>query len=517
MALLAACQRPTPAPPVDAAFEAPPVRPTAVVGRAHLGRPRATLEALNTALGSRRPTDLLLAVGLGVDVAVLSAVDLARPVEVALLSAPMGSFALALTPGGAGHARSLLSPRYRFVVEADLGERLVPRGDPGLSATDGRLPCALVRVPARIPLRVVCASDETTLRAAGRWIAFEAAAHFDDRHDFEVVFDGVGLARDLAPALRDAAGSAHRQLLASVQAARRAHGRPPDLGDPEVAVALLTEGLRSLADDLAALRSLTLRGDVGPHGVDLAVRAHFPASVGGWIAEDARARLELTGANPLLGMLPADAFLTVGSRTSRSMRRATLTALTHAALRVLGDRVSEPDAARRDLDVLFASAGESLAFSVTPDSQRGWAFVLAMSQTDRGAAARAALTRMLSASWLRGIRLGGTVQVSPLRDGVLVTGTRPDTDALAVGVRHGALLVVLGRNPRVTLEALGAPGDPLAEEGLESAQVELRFRPFDPPLRVTWHAVPSHEGAVEAIARIRLPPPALSALALLAE
>ena len=232
VALVTSCRSRAPAPPPDAAIERPPPRPAAVVGRAHLGRPRATIETVNDALDARRPADFLLAVALGVDVAVLSAIDPARPIDVAVLSSPAGSYAFAMTPGGAGHARSLLSSRYRFVPEAGLGERLTLRGDPGLSSPEHRLPCALVRVPARVPSRVVCASDEGALRDAGRWVAFESAARADDHNDLDVTLDGEGVARDLAPALRGATALLQRQLLAAASAARRSPSPTRCRGSP---------------------------------------------------------------------------------------------------------------------------------------------------------------------------------------------------------------------------------------------------------------------------------------------
>ena len=228
---------------------------------------------------------------LGVDVAVLSAIDPARPIDVAVLSSPTGSYAFAMTPGGAGHARSLLSSRYRFVPEAGLGERLSLRGDPGLSSPEHRLPCALVRVPARVPSRVVCASDEAALREAGRWVAFESAARADDHNDLDVTLDGDGVARDLAPALRGATALLQRQLLAAASAARRAHDRPPDFGDPEALVGLLGEAVRSLADDVVAARSITLRADVTrANGADLTLRVTFPATGGASLAHELATR-----------------------------------------------------------------------------------------------------------------------------------------------------------------------------------------------------------------------------------
>ena len=516
LALTASCRGRAPAPTApDAAVERPPARPAAVVGRAHLGRPRATVEAVNAALDARRPADFLLAVGLGVDVAVLSAVDPARPIDVAILASPAASYAFAMTPGGAGHARSLLSSRYRFTVEPGLGERLAPRGDPGLSAPDRRLPCALVRVPASVPARVVCASDEAALRAAGRWVAFESAARADDHADLDVTFDGDGLARDVAPAVRGASILLQRQLLAAASAARRDHDRPPDLGDPEAVVALVAEAARSLADDVAAARSLALHADVTNAGAEVTARALFPAAGGGSLADDARGRLGVAGPHPLVGMLPADALVTAASRTSLDARRSSLTSLVGAALRVLGDRVATPDVARRDLDALLGASGDALALAAAPDARGGVELTLALAQTDQGTSARAALARMATAPWLRGLRAGAPTVVTPLRDGLVVAGA-PDASALAVGVRRGALVAVLGRNARATLDAAGVRGD-APETNAAGAFVELRLTPSDPPLRVTWGAARASDGAVEATARAHLPPRALAALVALSE
>jgi hypothetical protein len=517
VALVTSCRSRAPAPPPDAAVERPPTRPASVVGRAHLGRPRATIETVNDALDARRPADFL-AVALGVDVAVLSAIDPARPIDVAVLSSPAGSYAFAMTPGGAGHARSLLSSRYRFVPEAGLGERLTLRGDPGLSSPEHRLPCALVRVPARVPSRVVCASDEAALREAGRWVAFESAARAGDHNDLDVTLDGEGVARDLAPALRGATALLQRQLLAAASAARRAHDRPPDFGDPEALVGLLGEAVRSLADDVAAARSITLRADVTrANGADLTLRVTFPATGGASLADDARARVGVTGPHPLHGLLPADALLTAASRTSPEARRTSLTALVASSLRVLGDRVPAPELARRDLDALVANAGDAVALAVAADGRSGVELTLVLSQTDQGAAARAALARMAVAPWLRGLRLGAPTTAAAARDGLVVSAAPPGEAAtqVAVGVRQGALVAVVGRNARTSLDAVSArtTGEGTAAE---SAFAELRVSPAEPALRVTYGAA-REAGAVAATARGRVPMRAVAALVSLAD
>lgn len=499
-----------PRPPPAAAESPAPSRPAGLAGRAHLGAPRSLVDAIDQALGARHPPELLLAVGLGVDVAVLSAVDLARPVDVALLGAPAGAFAFALTPAGAGNARSLLAPRYRLTVEPGLGERLQPRGDPGLSAGDRRLPCALVRVPARVPVRVVCASDESALRAAGRWVAYESAARADDRDALTVDLDGEGRAGDLVPALREAARGLGRQLLAAAGAARRSHDRPPELGDPEAAASLLGELARALVDDVAAARAVTLRATLREGSVDVTAGVTFPAAGGGPLAADARARAGVTGPHPLLALVPADAVFTAASRTAPAARRAGLAALTDGALRVLGARVPAPELARRDLDALLAHSAEGVAVAAAPDARGGLELTLALAQDDQGAGARATLARLALAPWLR----AGGATVTPLRDGLVVTPPAPAARALALGLRRGALLCVLGRNARATLDAAGLRGE--GEPEPAGAFAELRLAPTDDPLRVTWEASRAAEG-VTATARTTLPPRALAALAALAE
>jgi len=519
VALVTSCRSRAPAPPPDAAVERPPSRPASVVGRAHLGRPRATIEAVNDALDARRPADFLLAVALGVDVAVLSAVDPARPIDVAMLSSPAGSYAFAMTPGGATSARSLLSSRYRFVPEVGLGERLTLRGDPGLSSPEHRLPCALVRVPARVPSRVVCASDEAALREAGRWVAFESAARADDHNDLDATLDGDGIARDLAPALRGATALLQRQLLAAASAARRAHDRPPDFGDPEALVGLLGDAVRALADDVAAARSITLRADVTrASGVDLTLRVTFPPTGGASLADDARARVGVTGPHPLQGLLPADALVTAASRTSPEARRASLAALVAASLRVLGDRVTTPDLARRDLDALVANAGDAVAFAVAPDGRSGVELTLALSQTDQGVAARATLARMVAAPWLRALGFGAPATVAAAREGLVVTAAPSGETAtmVALGVRQGALVAVVGHNARTSLDAVSARamGEGTAAE---SAVAELRVTPAEPTLRVTYGAAWEARAEVVATARARVPMRAVAALVALAE
>jgi hypothetical protein len=117
------------------------VRPDDLRGWVRVEAPQATAEALGALVGARVSAEMALAMGLGVELAMLAVVDATRPVEVALVgaeSAPRVVFAL--RPRSAGEARAVLRGRYRLVVDARVGERIERAEDAGRMG----LACALV-------------------------------------------------------------------------------------------------------------------------------------------------------------------------------------------------------------------------------------------------------------------------------------------------------------------------------------------------------------------------------------
>lgn len=104
-----------------------PTAPEGLLGRVSFGRPHATAEVLGERAGMRVPVDLALAVGAGVPMAVLGAVDTARPVAACAVEGARVGWALALTPRSASEARAALSSRYRLVAVPGLGDRVEPR------------------------------------------------------------------------------------------------------------------------------------------------------------------------------------------------------------------------------------------------------------------------------------------------------------------------------------------------------------------------------------------------------
>lgn len=521
-----ACRGRAPSPPAQAPFvePPPPARPTAVRAFAHLGQPRVTLDTLGDALGARRPADLLLVAALGVDVAVVAAIDTARPIDVALLGGSRDGYVFAMTPASASQARSLLASRYRFASAEGLGERLALRGDPGLSSTERRVPCALVRVPSAVSSRVVCGSDEATLLAAGRWVAYESAARAASQADFEATAEGDGLAREAGEALRALVAQGQQRLLADASAARRAHDRPPDYGDPEALVTELGPLVRDLTDSVGAVRRAALRADVSRERITVAVDLTLPDDGASALSLDARGRSEASIEHPLAAMLPADAVFVLGDRAPASSRADTLRRFTASALRVLGDRVTLPAAARADLDALVAHAGDGLAVAASRDAPDGVEVSLAMSQTDGGAGARAALARMATAPWLRALRVGAPPTVTALREGVLLArpaaaGAAP-TPSLALGVRAGALVMVLGRHAASTLDATtlraGLPTPALLGDLRASVAGAVDLSALGvrgaAPARFSYGAR-REAGTVTATLRVTLPPQAI-ALAL---
>ncbi len=452
-----------PAPAPAAPEEPPPARPDGVVLRAHLGQPRTTLDALNTALGLRHPVDLMLVASLGIDVAVVGAIDAARPLDLAVLHGTSPAWVLALTPAGASHARSMLASRYRFAPTPGLGERLEMRGGVGLSNPDSVVPCALVRVPSTVSSRVVCASSPEALTRAGRWLAFESAAHANEHNDLRAVFEAGPMRADLATALRAWGERTQQELLASASAERRLRGRAPDYGDPEALVAALAPLVGAASDSVATLDRASMELSVSPSALSLTADLAWPAGAVSPAHDDLRARRAVEPTHPLAPLLPADALAVFGDRASAASRAETLRTLTSTLVRVLGDRVPAPDAMRTELDALLAHTGDGMVMAVSRDAPTGVELTVALSQTDRGAGARSSLARLVGAPWLRGMRVGTAPTVTALREGVLLS-RGADAPALAMGVRADALVMVLGRHAAATLD-----GTTLRAQGPASA------------------------------------------------
>ncbi len=523
-------KRPSPGTASPSIRRVAPTRPGDLIALLHLGQPRRTAASLSRWTGQAIPVDLTLALIAGVDVSVLASVETNRPIEMVLVGTTTHpGIGIAMTPASAARMRSALTPRYTFVTVPGLGERLETRGDPGLSGMQ-RLSCAVIAVPGPIAARMVCASDTPTLVAMGRWLAWRSDAEGGNVSDVDLRVEGDALRRVGLPALHAAILRGAQEIAESAAAARRSHERPPDLGDPEAAAGIVQAMGASVAAALSDVVQAQIHATIHDDAVLLAATLSLPLEGTSALAQDARERLGAATEHPLAAMLPPDARLAVATR-GVDAGHAVLTAVIEAGLRVLGVRVGDPTTARADCTALGARLGDEAAVGIAPDAPRGVEVTAVLSQSDGGTAARAALVRMGSARWFRSLRLGGPVQIVHSPHGTLVLTLPPSHDplpadpgppeSLALGIRQGALGMIVGRHARMSLDAMTARGSgpPPSVLGNETGSLIAGLRPGTvPPTddgdRVDIRYDARREGtAVIATGTARVPDAAAHALA----
>ncbi|MEI8259460.1 MAG: hypothetical protein WCJ30_27650, partial [Deltaproteobacteria bacterium] len=248
--------------------------------------------------------------------------------------------------------------------------------------------------------------------------------------------------------------------------------------------------------ELDDLRHVTLRGAVTTDSVTVETDLTLDAAGHAMITADALSRVGVDTAHPLASRLPADAFAAFATRTRVDDRAALVHAITSTAVGILGTRVTDPTAAQLDIDALFAQVGEETAAGISHEPEGGFEFTALFSQRDDGTAARAALTTLSRAPWLRAARFGDTAVTVTFANNVLTL--RPHEDhpsaaparvqaaadagatapvsppqpppALALAVVGNALVVVMGGHIDAALAALAARASGPAPAVLGSAQ-----------------------------------------------
>lgn len=417
--------------------EAAPSVPDGVLGRVWASRPRAAAEVVGQRAGVRVPLDLVLAVGAGVPMAVLGAVDTSLPLAACAVERSAGgevAWLLAMTPRSAGEARTALASRHRLTPVAGLGERLEARGgarDAG--ASRGGVACALVAV-ADASSRVVCASDGASLERAGRWLAWTMTGDGTATDDDVAAEMAVGSAGRLRARWEAATAGVLAEWTEAASAERRAHAGPPDYGDPEAALVVLTRARDAVSEAIGELRSLRVGVRLGDEGA----------------------------------------------------------ALVEAAVRVMGARLGDGAAARRTLLALGAESGEEAALGAVSGvgasatagaAGAGEEWTVVVAQRDGGRSARSGLARLATEGWVRSLRWGGrAVRVSACGEGAwcvtMGAGAAPATagavapatagraaGSMVFAVRGGALVAIAGAGARSALDGADARARAGGSEG----------------------------------------------------
>jgi hypothetical protein len=445
-----------PAPP-------PPARPAGLLLEAHFGQPRATATALGQLMGSRLPLELGLALSLGISSTVLSAADLTRPLDVVVAgTAEQPHVVWVFTPGAQNLLRSTLAARYRLTPVPGLGDQLEPR-TPG-AARSREAHCALVHVPGPAE-RIVCSQQPEGLAYAGRYAAYAAQQRAEETGDGWMELDGAAARTVLWPRVRRSVEALAQELAGSAATARREHVRPPDFGDPEAVVAMVQRFAGDLDAQMADVTRLTVRATVGEQ-LTLESTLALDARGHSALVHDALARVGTGSGHPLARRLAPDSFALFASHATPEAHAALLTWASEALLQVLGARVPNAAAARADLAALFARVGDGVVLGHARAQGDQDEQTVIFSLTDDGTEARAALTRLARAPWLRGLRVGdAAVNVSSRNHSLLLRlqpasgartrGAVETAPALALAVVDNALVLVTGAHPETTLAALG--------------------------------------------------------------
>ncbi len=249
-------------------------------------------------------------------------------------------------------------------------------------------------------------------------------------------------AETMGGTVRDAAERAVRELrgqaIASAAAARAAHARPPELGDPEALVAAVAEavlGRISLLPDLgettlvlaptASGLSLQMEGDVTPQSpLAVALAEHVPVSTS------------------FVTAAPSTSALVVATGASPAARAESADALVVALAAIAGARLgaSERDALAQASSSIAALRGPEGALAIGVGDE-GAGFVLALTRGGSDAAAPTPWGRALP--WSTGVLatlLGctpaaprGTADVALCQSRSLATRAHGDVRADAIG------------------------------------------------------------------------------------
>ncbi len=469
--------------------EVAPEVPAGVLGHVRAVRPRATAEVIGQRVGVRVPLDLVLAVGAGVPMAVLGAVDTSLPLAACAVERGSGgevAWLLAMTPRSAGEARTALASRHRLTPVAGLGERLEVRGATRDAGASG-VACALVAM-ADASSRVVCASDGASLERAGRWLAWTMAGDGAATDDDVVAVMAAGAEGRLRARWDAATTAVLTEWTESASAERRAHAGPPDYGDPEAALVVLTRVRDAVSGAIGELRGLRVGVRLGDDGAAVTATAEWPRAGTSAMATDAvaRAGAGLGGAVALGRWVAPDADVRGWMRTPGDGHRTWWAALVEAVVQVMGTRLGDGVAARRTLLAVGAESGDEAALGgvlgaaaagatgapgAGGSSAGGAEWTVVVAQRDGGRSARSGLTRLATEGWVRSLRWGGrAVRVSACGEGAwcvtldaagaagATAGSTAGSTAgtMVVAVRDGALVVIAGARARTALDGADA-------------------------------------------------------------
>lgn len=294
----------------------------------------------------------------------------------------------------------------------------------------------------------VVSDDAATLDRTFAYLAYVALARPSTEGAIVAHAPASTLATTLRTGLEEAVAERRARLLASVAAARAAHDRPPDFGDPEVIVTHVADALLARIAYLPDLGDATIT--LAPTSSGLALSAEAPITEGSPLAVALQDRTRVGAA--LAAAMPTSAALVVATGASAEARAGASLELAELLGDVGGARVGEAERASlaelsRGITALRGDEG-ALALGASDDEG---AYVLTLTQPGTDAPAPALWGRSLP--WLSQV-LGAIAGCTPVAPRASAEGTPLCGDTLlATRAREGARADALARDAGALAES----------------------------------------------------------------
>lgn len=230
----------------------------------------------------------------------------------------------------------------------------------------------------------VVADDPAMLEAAFGYLAYTALPRAGEDGAIVVTLPAATVATTARSALERRIEERRASVLASIAAARAAHDRPPDLGDPEVLVGALADALLARTAYLPDLgdATLTLRATSSGLALELEAPVTEESPLATALAERTRVGAALAAA------APTSAALVVATGTTSAGRTASATELSGMLASLGGERVSaaEHEGLDRASTSIASIRGDEGALALGAGDD-GSAYLLGLTRTDSSLAA----------------------------------------------------------------------------------------------------------------------------------
>lgn len=461
----------------------PPARPTSHIDRSAAARPTETLvevsleggDAALATLIAKLPPDPLRA-GLPSRIAMLLDGLIDTPPEIRAHVASTSPL-------------RLLMMRVDGETRSAVAVRLDARLPPTAHAGDG--PRGSDRVGERCAVDeqiAVVTDDPVMLERAFAYLAYTALPRASTEGSIVLSVPAATLATTLRAALERSVSDERASLMESIAAARTAHARPPDLGDPEALVTLLAD---------AALARIAYLPDLGDASVTLS-----PTASG--LALDADA--SVTAASPLalaladyapisptfVSAMPSSSALVIAAGTTPAARTRSGRELGETLAAIAGDRLGAAehvalDDASRAITALSGDA-RSIALGA---SDANFAFAILLTRGGTEVAAPTPWGRLFP--WTSAL-LGALLDCTPVSPRATSSLASICGDvALATQIAEGTRADAIGRDAAALADA--------ARRGLASDAAAT-----SPDLARDLLALPSSTSALAIVRPLRALP-----------